>query len=117
MTAPKRIQLSRKKGWRLPAGAVVVARPTRWGNPFTVKAAEEAGYTRQGAVAAFQDWLAGNPWACGADRMDGRRQAILDGLGELRGKDLACWCALDRPCHADVLIALANAPETKGPSQ
>lgn len=30
---------------------------------------------------------------------------------ELRGMDLACWCKLDQPCHADVLIALANAPE------
>lgn len=33
-------------------------------------------------------------------------------LGDLRGKDLACWCPLDAPCHADVLLELANA----GPS-
>ena len=31
-------------------------------------------------------------------------------LSELRGKDLACWCALDQPCHADVLLEWANAP-------
>jgi hypothetical protein len=29
--------------------------------------------------------------------------------GELRGKDLACWCALDEPCHGDVLLEIANA--------
>jgi hypothetical protein len=28
-------------------------------------------------------------------------------LSELRGKDLACWCPLDQPCHADVLLELA----------
>jgi len=28
----------------------------------------------------------------------------------LRGHDLACWCALDQPCHADVLLEIANAP-------
>jgi hypothetical protein len=27
---------------------------------------------------------------------------------ELRGHDLACWCPLDQPCHADVLLELAN---------
>lgn len=27
---------------------------------------------------------------------------------DLAGKDLACWCPLDRPCHADVLLELAN---------
>jgi Domain of unknown function (DUF4326) len=29
----------------------------------------------------------------------------------LRGKNLACWCRLDRPCHADVLLELANADD------
>jgi hypothetical protein len=28
---------------------------------------------------------------------------------ELRGRDLACWCSLDGPCHADVLLKVANA--------
>ena len=30
-------------------------------------------------------------------------------VDELRGKDLACFCALDQPCHADVLLEWANA--------
>jgi len=29
-------------------------------------------------------------------------------IAPLRGKNLACWCALDQPCHADVLLELAN---------
>lgn len=107
--SPKRIQLKRARGWRKPEGAVVVSRPGMFGNPFTFKAADAAGYTRKGAVAAFEDWLAGNPWACGADHYETRRQAVLERLHELRGKDLACWCPLDQPCHADVLLRLANS--------
>lgn len=37
--------------------------------------------------------------------------ALADRLPDLRGKNLACWCPLDQPCHADVLLELANAPE------
>lgn len=105
----KRIQLRRIKGWRLPLGAMSVARPGPFGNPFTFSAANEAGQTREGAVAAFEDWLAGNPWACPAnDTYETRRQVILSRISELRGKDLACWCPLDKACHADVLLRLAN---------
>lgn len=106
---PKRIQLSRRKGYRKPEGAVVVARPSKWGNPFTFSAAEDAGYTRQGAVSAFEDWLSGNPWACPCDdKYEDRRKFIAENIHQLRGKDLACWCPLDKACHADVLLKLAN---------
>ena len=114
MSAPRRIQRKRTKGWQMPDGAVYVGRPTKWGNPFLFRAAEEAGYTRHGAVRAFEDWLAGNPWACGSDKFEAKRQAILDSLPELRGRDLACWCPLvdekgnPVPCHADVLLEIAN---------
>ena len=114
MSAPRRIQRKRTKGWQMPDGAVYVGRPTKWGNPFPFSAAEEAGYTRHGAVSAFEDWLAGNPWACGSDKFEAKRQAILDSLPELRGRDLACWCPLvdeegnPVPCHADVLLEIAN---------
>lgn len=33
------------------------------------------------------------------------KRFYLDGL---EGKDLACWCPLDQPCHGDVLLELAN---------
>lgn len=106
---PKRIQRKRTKGWRMPEGAVSVCRPGPFGNPFTMKDAAEAGYSRRDVVTAFRDWLAGNPWACPShDTYEARRQTILRRLSELRRKDLACFCPLDEPCHADVLLELAN---------
>lgn len=110
---PHRIRLIRKKGWRKPENTVVVARPGTFGNPFKVSAAHEAGFAdpRQAAVDSYRDWLAGDPWGCGHDApgtYEALRQSILSRLPELRGKNLACWCPLDQPCHADVLLELAN---------
>jgi hypothetical protein len=106
---PTRIQRSRRKGWKMPANAVYVGRPTKWGNPFRL----------------------GNPgpddcMVC-ADRVElvGKYRSELTtfaGAGsfvrvtvdeiqrELRGRDLVCWCPLDQPCHADVLLELASQP-------
>ena len=90
---PQRIQRRRTKGWRMPEGAVYVGRGTKWGNPIRV----EEGVTAQDAV---------NMYAFGIDYA-GSPSAIRD---ELAGKDLACWCKLGAPCHADVLLELANGP-------
>jgi hypothetical protein len=113
---PERIQRQRVKGWRMPPGAVYVGRPTKWGNPFSWRAAAEVGYGdgRGAAVDAFRGWLLrGEDWGIPKDHtresLAARRQAILDNFAELRGRDLACWCPLDKPCHADVLLELANA--------
>jgi len=98
----RRVQLSRRARWRKPAGVVVVARPTRWGNPFRVT--NDA--TRAAVVAAFEDALAVGDPILGFTTEDAQR--------ELAGRDLACWCPLDQPCHADVLLRVANltAPPT-----
>ena len=96
---PKRIQLSRKKGWRLPPGAVVVARPTRWGNPF--KAAAPDAKSRSIVVARYRKWLSS---AAGKSIRLAARECLA-------GRDLACWCPLDGPCHADALIKVANERE------
>ena len=69
----------------MPANAVSVTRPGKWGNPYTV---EE--YGREQAIRLYREWLIGKD------------------LSELRGKDLACYCVLGEPCHADVLLELAN---------
>ena len=98
---PTRIQRQRRSGWRLPKGAVIVSRPTLWGNPFT--AADHAGRGR--AVYLFRRWLGGHyPGAAE------RRTEILRRLPELHGKHLVCWCSLEDPCHADVLLEMANGP-------
>lgn len=113
---PQRIQLSRRKGWRKPEGAIVVARPSRWGNPFKVTECIEAGFAadtpaaRRVCVGAFRDWLNGNRWADGCGPAADKRLAdYLASIPDLRGHDLACWCPLSEPCHADVLLELANA--------
>ncbi len=93
---PQRIQLRRGRGWRKPAGAVVVARPSRWGNPFVVGGEEVLD-----AAAAVARYRA----ALEAGKL---RFTVDDARRELAGRDLACWCPPDRPCHADVLIDVAN---------
>lgn len=86
---PKRIQRSRKKGWRMPAGAVYVGRPGKWGNPYRC-------YSNKDAVDLYARLLNTNPYM-----RDLAKQ-------ELRGKDLACWCKIGNPCHADILLEVAN---------
>lgn len=105
---PERIQMRRTKGWRKPAGAVYVGRPTKWGNPFTVEMGLRLGKTepeaRSSAVRMFEVWIRRPSVPC-----HGKQHAEIHAdLAELRGKDLACWCRLDQPCHADVLLELAN---------
>jgi hypothetical protein len=100
--APKRIQRKRVKGWRLPKNAVCVTRPGVFGNPFVLEKHET---DRSLAVDLFRTWLTrsrmGDPW-------EEKRWALQDRLKELSGKDLACWCKPGAPCHADVLLELAN---------
>lgn len=108
---PHRIQLRRTEGWRKPEGAVVVARPTRWGNPFLIgdvyrrfpslTLEQAAGF----AVNEFRDLMHSRGL-----RARHRYPAPAVIRRELAGRDLACWCALEDPCHADVLLEIANGP-------
>lgn len=93
MDKPKRIQLSRRKGWRMPENTVKVDRTSRWGNPFRIA----PGHDAAACVHEFRGYV---------------ESRLASGQGypltELRGKNLACWCRLDAPCHADVLLEIAN---------
>ena len=93
---PKRIQRKRTKGWRMPENTVSVCRPGKWGNPF--KAGQIGIPDNAAAAEAYRLHFEeiGAPLLEGCD------------LAELRGKDLACFCPLDQPCHADVLLRMAN---------
>ena len=112
MSAPKRIQRKREKGWRMPPDTVYVGRPSKWGNPWSLYDEEIQDYPfdsrRLIVVRYFAKWLTGRAFA-GEQNLNKRKAEILQSLRELRGKDLACWCPLDKPCHADVLLKLANA--------
>jgi len=98
---PERIQLKRTKGWRMPPNTVKIDRSTRWVNPFS---AEECG-SIAAAVERHRMWMNGE-----AAASDGREPpSAADVKRELAGRNLACWCSLDGPCHGTLLLALANA--------
>lgn len=126
--SPQRIQLRRTRGWRKPEGAVVVARPSKWGNPYRI--------VRDGSLLGAPLYRVQppdeHPHRLGRflggqhDLPTATRQAVdlfrdfldvqdsAEVHAELAGRDLACWCPLDQPCHADVLLELAN-PAHAGP--
>ena len=122
MTVPKRIQLRRTKGWEKPANAIVVARPSRWGNPWKVgdsldvwspdgRHVASIPVTPDLAVACYREYVAWLLKPYDDDALDDDKAWVagnVAALEQLRGKDLACWCPLDQPCHADVLLELAN---------
>lgn len=92
---PERVQLRRTKGWRMPPNTVKVDRTTRWGNPYQ---GQGTSPDRAYLVALFRDYLARPEQAA-------KLAAARD---ELRGKNLACWCPLSDPCHADVWLEAVN---------
>jgi hypothetical protein len=114
VAAPIRIRLSRAKGWRLPENTTVVSRPSKWGNPFIVGKDGK----REDCARWFAFMLNGS-YLCGGtptfDEMRAYRRFASRNLSRLKGKNLACWCALPKPgepdhCHAAVLLHVANRP-------
>jgi hypothetical protein len=117
---PKRIQRKRTKGWRMPPNTVCVTRPSDWGNPFRVdcRAMVPPDWllipfpddnripvepeTAEEAVALYRLYILAS------------LRATPNLLEPLRGKNLACYCPLDKPCHADVLLELALAQPVAG---
>lgn len=121
----ERIQLSRRKGWRKPENTVSVARPTCWGNPFVV--GQPSGVFPEGMGLRGQAEVL-IPALTLEQSLEFYRNAVTGyitpemyphghaltkrlrnrSVSELRGKNLACWCKLGAPCHADVLLEIAN---------
>ena len=115
---PQRMQLSRKAGFNLQAASKAlnglparrITRPGRWGNPFTIEDTAEKYRLAPDAAQAKAVELCGL-WL--RDKLDKKlspgdpptRAEIREGLA---GHNLACWCKPGTPCHADVLIELAN---------
>ena len=88
---PQRVQLRRTRGWKMPANTISVARPSFFGNQFRVG--------QHGDAAACVNMYAAS--IGGLLRIKIRH--------ELKGYNLACWCKPGAPCHADVLLEIANA--------
>lgn len=92
MSVPYRVQRKRAKDWKMPPNTIYVGRPTKWGNPFIVG----RDGTAKECVKKFSFYLLEN------------NIGVSFIQEELKGKNLACWCPLDQPCHADILLKLAN---------
>ena len=132
---PKRIQMTRQRPWRQDhPDAVIVARPTKWGNPIRLDgpfdcfnvlklagpkgARSQKEWHRDACAIAFRIWQMSDLTPVSKDAGDPLVEAMAIKSGpypthdeiraELRGRDLACWCPLDAPCHADVLLEIAN---------
>lgn len=122
----------------MPENTVSVARPTKWGNPYIVQhdplwnGGRTDAFTGE-AIVMDGPWQCTLPRVDGSRSEAGiwfaskeaatlravdlfrlrvsellTGKPIRDALPELRGKNLACWCRLGQPCHADVLLELAN---------
>jgi len=124
--------MSRQRPWRADhPDAVIVARPSKWGNPFTVYRCQCCGYwdvhDENGVTYLINHERARAQMIRPDNKREAAEKAVdlfagLYGFGslvperdpwsiteELRGRDLACWCALDMPCHADWLMQIANS--------
>jgi Domain of unknown function (DUF4326) len=117
MNGPVRIQLARERGWKMPPNTIRVDRTSKFGNPFSIDR-----YGHQEALALHRSWITGelsdehilktySPLI--GNHLLSRRKLMVGLLPTLIGKDLACWCPTDCPCHADTLIELANSMDPR----
>ena len=94
----KRIQRKRTKGWRTPENAIYVGRPTKWGNPYKI---DWNHTTLDYLLLKYRWWL---------EQKLREKPHFLD---ELKGKDICCWCRIDRPCHGDIILEFLNKDNHK----
>ena len=123
MTTPQRMQLSRAGGFRLQATShklnglrcIKVDRSTRWGNPYRVgEMVDRAMVRRWGWKFSRPGFEFVSMSAAIAVRKFAHclfwDQALHDYVRrELGGRNLACWCAPDQPCHVTPLLWIANS--------
>jgi hypothetical protein len=123
---PRRVQRTRRPGGGIPEGAVYVGRPSKWGNSFHTHG-DGSRMTPELAVQSFREFVRtqggffpndGPRWRTSRGQRQVEKKpwtTVAEIQRELRGHDLACWCPLTDaegrpvPCHADVLLEIANA--------
>lgn len=101
--APHRVMLSRKHGWSMPPNTRKVDRSTPFGNPFRVgdRVGGETIHTVEDMLARY--------------KAHAIARICLPEWQALKGLNLACWCKLNEPCHADILLELLNPPKPRKP--
>lgn len=102
---PIRVQRKRVKGWKMPENTIYVGRGSRWGNDFVVG----KDGTREECISKYAKQML--PYSHkGGDISDFYLSEcnLTDMVYNLKDKNLACWCKLDEPCHADLLLIWAN---------
>jgi hypothetical protein len=140
MNKPVRVQLRRSKSWKMPPNTVKVDRSTKWGNPYHVGQRGRLVWEPMADADLLTQDFSRKDIVCpdgvvikGARRVPPNRLIYFDApltiedvillyrkhiienkidVAPLRGKNLACWCKLDQPCHADVLLEIANPEAT-----
>jgi hypothetical protein len=123
----QRVQRKRTKGWEMPPNTAYVGRPTKWGNPFRAIFDKDALDLDRDDIENSGTWWVvdneGNYWRSHTTKESAIAQCVklyssyLEAkltigqlnLNEIIGKNLACFCKIDEPCHADVLIEFCNA--------
>lgn len=125
---PRRITRKRSRGWKMPPNTVYVGRPSKWGNPFVVDRDDRGWIVRffdargisyqvspntqheahASATRLYVAYLTNDGSKPAQNRDDGGMFLAELARQELRGKNLSCWCPADMPCHADVLLLIAN---------
>jgi len=92
----KRIQRKRTRGWRIPENCIYVGRPSKYGNPFPL-----GNYTVEESLRRYRGWL------------ENKLKNNPSFLDELKGKDICCWCRIDKPCHGDIILEYLNKDNKK----
>jgi hypothetical protein len=119
MTEPVRVQRTRVAGWCMPPNTIYVGRPGRWGNPYdltrfglelslTLYRNSLTGIWSPDSLRDRSDEICDEAYRLHHEFLKRMRGHPLEQVIDLRGKNLACWCALDVPCHADILLKAAN---------
>lgn len=127
-----RIQRRRTKGWRAPEGTVYVGRPSRFGNPWRIgetyawsdtcdthpepllpwvdyqDARVERARDAETVTRWFRSWITTPNHLAHPISLATVHWEIHDALPSLADRDLMCWCPESSPCHADVLLDIAN---------
>jgi len=113
LLSPVRIQRSRQKGFKTPENTIYVGRPTKWGNPFKVIGEKDIWFVVEENDNPICSFVTEKEALDCCVEMYKEYISHEHNLGivnifDLKGKNLSCFCSLSKPCHADILLKIAN---------